>query len=402
MTCEETGIVNLEDLPAAELYIELQKETHSLLEQMMRNYGVTKVARELDVSERILLHWLSDGSAIRLDILTKVCKFFNVEYKQQIRYLRGKKGNGIYNPRIPFDFSSCEGVGVIAGILGDGGMSAKRKNPYYINGDRNLIDSFISNAKSVFGDVEISSSIAKRKNTVLTNLGFPTLISEILNAIGIKEGKKVEINPSLPSFIFKLDERIKFSFFAQFFDDEGSVNVSARHISLTSACLAHYEKSNLLEDIKRLLAPLDILGSIYPREVYSSSRGKDRRIWRLQINGQIQLKKMYNNLNIKSQKKKNGLAKALKSFKLEIFRKRDITATYLNMMMKIEKTKGCFTSHDLAEASRRAIGSCRNTIIKFKKNGLIQCTKEPTSGDYHEYGNYVVVKNASNSRSPSS
>lgn len=136
---------------------------------------------------------------------------------------------------------------------------------------------------------------------------------------------------------------------------------------------------------------MNIESSIYPRNSYLSSRGMPRKNWRLEFKGQIQLRTLYKNLNIRHLEKKDKLIRVLSSFKLEIFRKRDIIQTYLNIMKKIENTKGYFTSFDLAIESRRDVGSCRNTILKFNKLKLIKCIKQYTAGDYHEYGRYALA-----------
>ena len=65
-------------------------------------------------------------------------------------------------------------------------------------------------------------------------------------------------------------------------------------------------------------------------------------------------------------------------------------------MQKIQDSQGYFTSLDLANITGRDIGSCRNTILKYRKRNLIKCTKPSTSGDYHEYGRYMVTIDETN------
>ncbi|MEK6839789.1 MAG: LAGLIDADG family homing endonuclease, partial [Nanoarchaeota archaeon] len=195
----------------------------------------------------------------------------------------------------------------------------------------------------------------------------------------------------IPEFIFTISDQHKYTFLSQFIDDEGTVNVAGKHVSLTSACLEKYGKSHLLEDIQRLLLPLDILCSIYPSKVYSSKRGEPRKTWKLQINGSIQLKKLYEYSNIRSQEKKERLYRLINSYSLTIFRRRDILETYINFMRKIQTIHGFFTSLDLANETGRAEGSCRNMIAKYQKLGIATCIQPLVlTSKGAVYGRYVL------------
>ena len=63
---------------------------------------------------------------------------------------------------------------------------------------------------------------------------------------------------------------------------------------------------------------------------------------------------------------------------------------FISLMKKIQKAKGHFTSLDISEGTGMAIGSCRNTIIRFKEKEIIICIRLPTPGNFHEYGRYVL------------
>ncbi|MBS3144435.1 hypothetical protein J4208_02515 [Candidatus Woesearchaeota archaeon] len=395
MTPLDNGIIYLEDLPLNKLYIELQDNLFQLLDSQIRSFGIHKLARTLQISKRILCHWLSKNSLIRLDVLKTVCEHFQLDYQDKIVFIRGRDGGGIYNPKFPLDFTTCAGVRVIAGILGDGGISIKL-NPYYMNSDSNIFNGFMLDISSVLGNIPYFSEKRPRKNTLLTIVTFPRFLSSIFLLLGIKPGKKVETNPHIPLFIFSLQQEQKYALLSQFIDDEGTVNTASYHISISSACLEKYPESHLLKDIQHLLISLNLLSSIYPRNVYPSKRGEPRRNWRLQLGGQLQLKQLYANLSLRSQIKSNNLLQILNSYILTVFRRKDIDKTYFNFMQKIQQSKGYFTSIDLAKITGRDVGSCRNTIIKYRKRNLIKCIKPYTSGDYHDYGQYVVTIDENN------
>ena len=249
MNLEETGIVQLEDLPHQEIYISLKDNLYNSLISKIRRIGILKLSQELNISKRILSHWLNGGSLIRLDVLLALCNHFELDLNSQIHYLRCKCGGKIKNPKLPFNFTSNEGVRIIAGIFGDGGIPSKRKNPYYTNSNKDLINGFLNDMNFVFGDLEFSSRDQIKEGYKCTILEFPTLVYKVLIKLGLQSGKKVEINPNIPSFIFNLVDPLKYTFISQYLDDDGTVNPSGRNIVFTNTCL-HNKESNLLKDLK--------------------------------------------------------------------------------------------------------------------------------------------------------
>tara|TARA_Y100000310_G_scaffold218438_1_gene219736 strand:+ start:12515 stop:13690 length:1176 start_codon:yes stop_codon:yes gene_type:complete len=391
MTPCKNGIVRLEDLPNDEIFVKLKSKFHKYIESKIRNFGIKKFEKKIG-SGRKIGHWLMENSLIRLDILLKILDYFNLSYNNNILIIRGKDGLRIKNPKITFDFTSLSGVRILAGILGDGCIPKNRTNPYYTNSDKNLTNGFIEDMKKVFGDIEFNSRMVKKKNTIMIILEFSSLVYKIFLKVGLKPGKKVETNQNIPNFIFNLDKIRKFAFISQFFDDEGSVNPLSKYVKLTYASLERYGKPALIEDIEKLLSHFDIQSSVYPDRVYCSSRGEDRRVWRLQINGQFQLKELYRNLNLRSLEKKRKFESLLKSIKLRKFRNKEYLSIYQDFMKKIQNSKGYFTSWDLSSNSGMTIGSCRNLILRFSKLGLIKCIKPYKSGNDHEYAYYILGK----------
>ncbi len=59
MKPQETGIVKLEDLPQKQIFVCLEEIFFNELNSKIRDFGVYKLAREINVSERILCHWLN-------------------------------------------------------------------------------------------------------------------------------------------------------------------------------------------------------------------------------------------------------------------------------------------------------------------------------------------------------
>ncbi|MAG46995.1 hypothetical protein CL617_00175 [archaeon] len=381
-----TGIVRLEDLPKDEIFIKLKPRFHKLLNSRIRSYGISKFEKRMN-SGRKIGHWLQDNHLIRFDVLCKILNYFNLDYKNKIEFIRGESRLKIINPKSSFDFTSCEGVRVISGILGDGGIPTNRSNPYYTNTNKDLINGFLNDIKFVFGNIEFNEHYVYKKNSITTILGFPALIQKVFLMIGLKKGKKIETNQGMPFFIFNLDDDRKYAFISQFIDDEGSINLISKHVSITAGCLKYYKFPRILKDIQRLLLSLHIDSGFYYAKLSKLSGNK---IFRLQINGQFQIKKLNENLNLRILKKKNNLVILSKSFKRRVFRRKEYLPVYMGFMRKIQELNGHFTSLSLSYESGMVVGSCRNLIIRFRDLNLIKCIKPYSSGNYHEYARYVT------------
>tara|TARA_Y100000310_G_scaffold345600_1_gene467094 strand:- start:5180 stop:6346 length:1167 start_codon:yes stop_codon:yes gene_type:complete len=383
---EKDGVIGLDDLNSKEIFIQLEDKFYDKLERKIGNLGIAKLERKLN-SGRKIGHWLGGNSLIRLDILKKVCEYFDIDFENKIVYLRGKLGRGIYDPRLPFNFTSVQGSRVIAGILGDGGLSYKKKVAYYTNSDKDLINGFLNDMRDVFGNIEYTKRDKIAESSVTEILDFPTIIYSILLKTGLKPGKKVETNAGVPEFIFELGVKEKIALLSHFLDDEGHVNLLAKHLALTAGCLEKYGSCKVLEDIKRILSEFDIDCSIRQDSKYNSTKGDPRRIWKLQINGQMQVNWLNENLSLRHKDKKIKLQKLSGSFKLRVFRRKEFLSTYIGFMNEIENEKGYFTSLDLSTKSGMVVGSCRNIILSFQKRDLISCVK-PYSRSPHNYGRY--------------
>ena len=388
-TCQKTGIVGLEDLPNDEVFVKLKPDFHNLLQGKIRNFGIEKFERKIG-SGRKVGHWLTEEHLIRFDVLLKILDHFDMNYKNNIEFIRGKDGRKIRNPKFPFNFTSCQGVRIVSGILGDGGIPTNKPNPYYTNSDKRLINGFIKDMRFVFGDLEFDTRKIKKNNTLTTVLGFSSLIQKIFLEIGLQKGKKIITNPPIPLFIFNLDDDKKYAFISQFIDDEGSVNKVARHVAITAGTLRSYSYPNILKDMQKLFLSLGIGSSLYKGKYRSSFTGENTIVWRMQINGQFQLKQLHDNLSLRISRKRNSLKSLMKSFKLKVFRRKEYLGIYVDVMRKIQNSNGYFTSLDVSKETGRVVGSCRNTLAKFKEKGIITCIKSRTSGYFHEYGRYVL------------
>ncbi len=306
--------------------------------------------------------------------------------------MRGKDGGKVYNPKLPFDFKNNSGVRLIASILGDGGISI-RGDITYSNTNNVLVNDFIKDLNNVFGKVEIYICRYLKKNSIIQVVYPPSFLRHVLNLLGLNNGKKVVNNPMIPSFIYCLSSECKFEFISKMIDDEGSVNVRARHISITLAVENNHINSNILVGIKELLLKEGVHSQIYLQKEYASSRGRNRIRRALQINNFDQLSRLHLNLNIKSKKKSNNLRNLLKSYSQIQYSKTRCKNIYLSKMEEIENERGFFTSSDLATFLNRKVGHVRNMLHKYNSMGIISRIEEAKLTSIGSLPARYIIKN---------
>ena len=185
---------------------------------------------------------------------------------------------------------------LIGRMLGDGSIT--KKNPCYYSSNLKAHERMAELVESLFG---FRPTIKPRKNYYRMNLR--ACITHVLNALGIPSGKKSVTNPHFPSFIFKSESTMKAAL-RGFLSDEGyvagdfvyvdiSVRIPRDKLDLIKPSIIrerNYEtssfineiRSNLLEDVSKMLAKLSIPHQLYPERI---TRNKDSAsiVWRIKI-----------------------------------------------------------------------------------------------------------------------
>jgi hypothetical protein len=187
--------------------------------------------------------WITE-QGIPLKALKKISDFlvsrkesiFNMEEieKHVIAYKSKGKSLLIKNPHLPIK-ESPELFRIMAHMMGDGSANTSSVN-YFKNTDKNVINEFIDDMHTVFGDVETSSN----KDVVV----FPITVRHILSGYyGIQFGT---FTASLPFRLFELSPAHASGFVRAFMDDEGNVQTS---------CIRLYSfNKNLIYGIRKLIA----------------------------------------------------------------------------------------------------------------------------------------------------
>lgn len=376
---KESGVISLEELPEKEIYVKVKPEFLVKIREFLKEEKVRELSKKIKSSEKILRHWLSDESLLRLDVFKRLTKFFGENPERVIATLRSNTGRSIKNPKLPFDFKSKSGVRIIAAVLGDGSLS--KRGLSYINSNPTLVQKFIQDMKNVFG--EISVTVRRKKGSNVLIAYPPKICGKIIGLI-LPQGPKVISNPHIPSFIFDLNEEQIYEFLSQIIDDEGSVSIASRHLRIKFSVLKG-KKSNLINDLNLLFKKIGIESSIYEGKEYESKTGSKRKYWSLEIHSFSQLQKIYQLFNLRNEKRRRDLEKLLKKKKMDQFPKKRCREIYLSIMKEIQEKKGYFTSVDLSKSTKRSVGSCRNVILKFKKLGLIKPIEKSFTGKPLKY-----------------
>ncbi len=375
------GKVDIQDLISEDFFVVLKSDFFEILKaNIKKNNGTyAKFIHKNKLPKRILERFLYEQKAIRLDVLDKLLKENMLSWenvKKNVKELRGTLGGKILNPKFPFYFATKAGVRLMAAMLGDGCLDSYYR-VHYANSNTYLIKGFLNDIQTIFGyDTKHNIRINPHgKNVYIVSL--PTIYGRIISKVGLFPGRKVENNPEIPIFIFKLRKNLISEFLSQIFDDEGNVNLCSRHLKINFALLNSEKESKLMLGLEKLFLKLGILVSIYKQGVYQHVNREERRRWQLQIHGGMQIKKLSSILNLRSKNKRKKLNFLASSVKSVQYLRRNYIQIYLNCMKGVQNKKGYFTSEDLILPLKRKVGHIRNMLHKFLNKGLIYQIEAP-------------------------
>jgi len=186
------------------------------------------------------------------------------------------------------NFNTKYGVRFIASPLGDGCLD-KRFRIFYANSNPFLINGFINDVKTIFGNNLIYHIRKRSDNPKLKIIELPSKYGKIIpKKVGLKAGSKIENNPHIPSYIFALSKRKGIEFLSQIIGDEGSISFASRHLSIHMVT-ENKNKPNLVLDIKKLFKSIVIESSVYEEKEYTSLKGPNRKMWKIEIHSFDQL-----------------------------------------------------------------------------------------------------------------
>lgn len=273
---DKKGLFHLKDLVSKvnlngteSIYIEfepeLKKQLHKDLLKISKT--VTNLSKETDIKFTTLWDQLT-RCPFSLTILKKISNvlakngYSNYsldKFEKKIFYIKsgGSKSEKLFYPIFPINFLTKEGMRFISHIYHDGSIGKWNKQPYYINKSKEECSEFLRDSQKIFG--KINRKLTKNKDGTYS-VHLPTIIGEIMIAIGYFSGDKTKNNAKTFEFLNDISNKELISeFLAKAFNDDG--HVGKRRIMIQQASLIKEgikKPSNILMLDKLFLEKLKI------------------------------------------------------------------------------------------------------------------------------------------------
>ncbi len=243
--------IHLLDLPIEKTYIKLNDNFRERFFELSYNKynSWNKLGKSLGVKRAdtiIARNWRYGDCCTPLSVILKISKEINIsineienniaeiKFKTSLNKRGGSSGKPIINPNLPIIINE-DFMEIIGHICGDGSIT--RSSPHkgvslrYVNSEPILIESFKEKVRRVFGNIEPNIQIRNGGNYTRDNycLQYPTILSMFILSVFDCQSNELK---DAPEFIFDLPIRAKCSFLRALFDDEGTVSVKDKAITI--------------------------------------------------------------------------------------------------------------------------------------------------------------------------
>lgn len=368
MKMEEKAKVDLWDLPEYKVYVKIKDNIRYEFFKFIRTKhgGAKKLSRLLGIriENAYIYNWKYCVRFCSLKILKKLLslmknkdrKFYMKLISSNIEKLKApSKGGEISNIIFPIRLSAS--LARIAGnLVGDGGISSEgedRYRAYYTNKSRQLVQKFKKEILNVFPTVKIQEVIDKRYNTVKIKL--PRIAGIVLSTFFGFQNNELK---HVPESIKNSSTRIKSAFLRALFDDEGSVDIKGRKITIGVTV------RSILDDMKNLLEEFNIQTS----KIAEIKRTGNRKIfYNIAITGWW---------NFENFKKSIGFYHPLKSAKLKILigssNYRLMPHETRNKINEIIKNRNGINIKDLSKELKKPIETLKYHLHNLEKAKIIK------------------------------
>jgi len=381
------GIVHLWDLPENIILVGLNENYKSkVLKAIRKSFSRIEDYTNLLGRKLFSFYNFKHNQKITLDFLWKTSKilskkgfkeFSKEKIEKNITLIGTKRGNiYITNPRLPFNFNSKAGAYFISAILFDGGIDRQFK-PHYGNVPFKQRKRIVECVNKIFGTIESKETNPNRGYFVR----FPKCMGILLNhCFKIGSGDKMYLNNSIPKFVFNFPEDLKTIFLKQAFDDEGSVKINKKMISIAGSLNVKredfknnlsIENYNLLNDLRQILLslklypnPIRIAGRTHLKILYGKKGDYFRHAFAFSITGYENLKRFYEIINFNLEYKKRRLKKLIDGYKSLQLRKGEIHKIALEKAKILQSKFGYFDNVLLTKKINRLY---RQTVRITKK-----------------------------------
>lgn len=417
-------LIDLENLPD-NFILRFNEYGKGILKNLVNfvktNYGLDRVNRKLGVNFYLFNESINKWKGgLRVDTLKKYLNFVSNqklavldinEIKKSVNEIKPSiKSRAIKIDGLPIDLREEKWASLI-GIILDSNLR-----------EFDLVaedEAFAMEVVSSIKNVGVSPNVKFSGN--LVRIKGHSIIGQLLNIAGFDRYKKQLIaNNCLPYWIFYCSKKYHAVLLSKFLDTEGYVPKGRSGIRIAQASLIELTEeerkfvlrncstkiirpsnkeskviifSNLTENLKEkvlsnpslmlisiqlLLRKYGINSKVYPINVYISSNGVASISWHLAIIGFTELKKFYDLCNeyISIKYKRGNLKKILEKQKVNCLPMGLRNAYYLVNALKIQSSKGYFTTRDLIYATGRKKKTVYDTVGYLARLNLIKTIKK--------------------------
>ena len=240
-------------------------------------------------------------------------------------------------------------------LVGDGGITATgsdKYRTYYANKSRPLIEQFKRDLSETFNEIKFDEYFDKRYNTI--QIKIPKIIGIILTEFfGLQSNDFKHI----PKNIKNANKELKTEFLKALFDDEGSVHIKGRKISLGMTV------KNIILDVKLMLKEFNINTSIINEKCKFGNR---KPFYHITITGWW---------NFERFQKFAGFYHPLKYDKLNILNSNQLKLLpdqTRNSVIKLIRNRNGISVKELSKELNRPIESLKYHLHKLEKEKIIK------------------------------
>ncbi len=361
---EEKNNVGLWDLPEDKVYVKIKEDVrYEFFKFVKTNYGGAKKLSKL-LKTRIETAYIYNWKhAIRfcplwfIKPLISDNKNLSKLIQDNIEGLKSRSnGTSINGIKFPLNLSKCL-ARMCGHLIGDGGIISsgiEKYRVYYANKSRFLIKQFKTDMLETFGKLEFDEYLDSRYDVI--QIKIPKIIGIILTEFFGLQSKNFK---HIPKSIKDADKDLKTEFLKSLFDDEGSVHIKGRKITLGVTA------RNVLIETKKLLEELDIETS----DISETHRAGNRKpFYNLTITGWWNFERFREFVGFYHPLKSTGLKTLIDS----LSHYRLMPHETRNIIIQTIKSKNGMTIKDLDKELNRPIETLKYHLHNLEKAKIIK------------------------------
>lgn len=294
----------------------------------------------------------------------------NLKIKDSIEKIVLKaRPNGSFIHITSFPINATPELASLVGrSFGDGHIGSPFE---YTNTSQELIDDVITKVHKL----PVERITMNQRFHKAHEVRFSKLVRDILVVAGAPKGNKVKENSHVPQWIKTGSSKIKRAFLQSLFDDEGSVIVKKREITLCFVKNVKLQKNldNFLSEIKLLLNELDINGVTVTKGMPYSGKNGNTIPKILRVCGVTNFIKFKENVDFVHPRKKKLLDAMIENTKIIKMNRNERNEMIINIL----KNNPMLNAHQIAKMTGMSHKGTLNKLNELESESLISRTKNP-------------------------